>query len=110
MTKDMRIAKEEIFGPIAGVMRVKDLDEAIEVANSVDYGLCASICTSNLTAAHEFVNRVEAGVIKVNKPTIGLELQAPFGGYKNSSSLTFKEQGEVAIEIYTKQKTVYLSF
>ena len=110
VTNDMRIAKEEIFGPIAGVMRFRNLEEAIEVANSVDYGLCASICTSSLTAAHEFISRVEAGVIKVNKPTIGLELQAPFGGYKNSSSLTFKEQGDAAIEIYTKQKTIYLTF
>jgi len=109
VTKDMRIAKEEIFGPVASVMKFKGIEEAIEIANSIDYGLCASVCTDNLNTAHEFINKVEAGLIKVNQPTIGLELHVPFGGYKKSSSSTFKEQCETALDIFTKIKTVYLS-
>ena len=106
----MRIAKEEIFGPVLSVFEVKDVDEAVELANKSDFGLTACICTSNLGSALEFADRVQAGVVKVNRPTVGLELQVPFGGIKKSSSDSFKEQGEEGIDFYTRIKTVYIGY
>jgi aldehyde dehydrogenase (NAD+) len=110
VTPDMRIAQEEIFGPVLAVMHAKDFDEAIELANAIKYGLSASIFTRNLQRAFEFINRVQAGVVKINKPTTGLELHVPFGGYKMSSFGMIKEQGETALDFYTKIKTVYLGY
>ncbi|MEM0305205.1 MAG: aldehyde dehydrogenase family protein [Saccharolobus sp.] len=104
---EMRLFKEEIFGPILSITEAKDLDEAIRLVNSVDYGHTAGIVANDIKAINEFINRVEAGVIKVNKPTIGLELQAPFGGFKSSGATTWKEMGEEALEFYTREKTVY---
>nr|KJR74160.1 MAG: aldehyde dehydrogenase [Thermoproteus sp. AZ2] len=107
VTKDMRIFQEEIFGPVLAVTKAADLDEAIELTNAVEYGHTAGIITRDLRAAREFSARVVAGVIKINKPTIGLELQAPFGGFKASGATTWKEMGEEALEFYTKEKTIY---
>ncbi|RIK39882.1 MAG: aldehyde dehydrogenase family protein [Chloroflexi bacterium] len=104
----MRIAQEEIFGPVIGIIRAKDFDDAIEKANDIGFGLSASIVTNDLQKAFQFANRIEAGVVKINEPTTGLALQAPFGGFKNSSANTFKEQGQAAIEFYTRTKTVYV--
>ena len=104
----MRIAQEEIFGPVIGIIRAKDLDDAIAKANDIPYGLSAGIVTNDLRRAFEFANRIDAGVVKVNEPTTGLALQAPFGGFKNSSANTFKEQGQTAIEFYTRIKTIYM--
>jgi aldehyde dehydrogenase (NAD+) len=105
-----RIAREEIFGPVIGVIAVADLDEAIDVANDSEYGLSAGICTNDMAAAHHFIDRIEAGVVKVNQPTTGLELNMPFGGTKSSSTGTFKEQGRTAVDFYTKTKSVYLRY
>ena len=80
------------------------------LANRTEYGLTACICTSSLSSAIEFANRVEAGVVKVNRTTTGVELQIPFGGMKKSSSDTFKEQGEEAIDFYTRIKAVYVGY
>lgn len=107
---DMRIAREEIFGPVLSVFEVKNVDEAIDLANDSEFGLTACICTSSLSSAMEFADRVQAGVVKVNRPTIGLELQVPFGGIKKSSSDTFKEQGEEGMDFYTRIKTVYVGY
>ena len=107
VTPDMRIFREEIFGPILSVTEAKDLDEAIYLVNAVDYGHTAGIAATDIRAINEFIKRVEVGVIKVNKPTIGLELQAPFGGFKKSGATTWKEMGEEALEFYTREKTVY---
>ena len=104
----MRIAKEEIFGPVVSVLAANNFDHALELANDVEYGLSASIVTNNLEKAHVFVDRIQAGVVKVNRPTTGVMAQAPFGGMKKSSSMTFKEQGKAAIDFYTFTKTVYL--
>jgi aldehyde dehydrogenase (NAD+) len=104
----MRIAQEEIFGPVIGIMRARDFDQAIEYANSISFGLSAGVVTTNLQRAFQFANRIEAGVVKINEPTTGLALQAPFGGFKQSSANTFKEQGQAAIEFYTRTKTVYV--
>jgi aldehyde dehydrogenase (NAD+) len=106
----MRIAQEEIFGPVLALMRASSFDEAIEIANKTEYGLTASIYTSDIRKAFEFIKNVQAGVVKVNKPTTGLEIHVPFGGFKKSSNEMFKEQGEAALDFYTKIKTVYLSF
>jgi aldehyde dehydrogenase (NAD+) len=104
----MRIAQEEIFGPVISIMRARDFDQAIDYANSIGFGLAAGVVTTNLQRAFQFANRIEAGVVKINEPTTGLALQAPFGGFKQSSANTFKEQGQAAIEFYTRTKTIYV--
>ena len=105
-----RLAQEEIFGPVVGVVRARDFEDAVFKANAVGYGLAASVVTGDLHRALSFADRVEAGVVKVNEPTTGLALQAPFGGFKQSSANTFKEQGPAAIDFYTRTKTVYVSY
>jgi len=107
VTTDMKIAQEEIFGPVLSVLTAKNFDDAIEMANNTVYGLSAGLCTTNLTSAFEFADRVQAGVVLINRNTVGAETQIPFGGEKRSSSDTFREQGEEAIDFYTRVKTVY---
>lgn len=104
------VTTDEIFGPVITVLRANDLDEAIQVANDSKYGLAAGICTTSLASAQEFSNRVQAGVVKVNRPTTGLDLNVPFGGVKASSTNTFREQGSVAVDFYTWSKSVYLGW
>lgn len=106
----MRIAQEEIFGPVLAVIRVEDFEEAVTVANDVEFGLSAGIVTNDLNKANLFVNRIQSGVVKVNDITTGLLLNVPFGGFKNSSVNTFKEQGEAAVDFYTRIKSVYLNY
>ncbi|XKH50464.1 aldehyde dehydrogenase family protein [Chryseomicrobium palamuruense] len=101
----MRIANEEIFGPVIALIKVKDVTEAIEVANSTRYGLSASLYTSNIGSALEYIDDIESGMVRVNSESAGVELQAPFGGMKFSSTGA-KEQGEAAKEFYTATKTV----
>lgn len=105
-----RIACEEVFGPVVGIIPVENFDEALTVANSVDVGLSASIVTRDLKKAMTYAERIEAGVVKINQISTGLALQAPFGGVKKSSTDSFKEQGVGAIEFYSKLKTVYLDY
>ena len=105
-----RLAQEEVFGPVIAIVRASDLDDALVKANAVGYGLAASVVTNDLRRALTFVDRIEAGVVKVNEPTTGLALQAPFGGFKHSSANTFKEQGPSAVEFYTRTKTVYVTY
>ena len=105
-----RIACEEVFGPVVGIIPVENFDEALTVANSVDVGLSASIVTRDLKKAMLYAERIEAGVVKINQISTGLALQAPFGGVKKSSTDSFKEQGPGAIEFYSKLKTVYLDY
>jgi aldehyde dehydrogenase (NAD+) len=107
---DMRIACEEVFGPVVAVMAVDNFDEALRVANGIDVGLSASIVTRDLKKAMLYAERIEAGVVKVNQVSTGLALQAPFGGIKKSSTDSFREQGAGAIEFYTKLKTVYVDY
>jgi len=103
----MTIAQEEIFGPVLAIIRVKDFDEAIQVGNDVQFGLSASLFTRNLNRALDYVQQIEAGLIRVNGETAGVEPQAPFGGMKGSSSYS-REQGQAAKEFFTQVKTVYL--
>jgi alpha-ketoglutaric semialdehyde dehydrogenase len=102
-----RIGREEIFGPVLGVMRAGTLEEALEIANSVEFGLSASIFTRDIREAFEFIDEIDAGVVHVNSETAGAEPQVPFGGFKASSSHS-REQGKAAVEFYTQVKTVYL--
>jgi aldehyde dehydrogenase (NAD+) len=104
----MRIAQEEIFGPVIGIIRAASFDDALEKANAIGFGLSAGVVTNDLQRAFQFANGIDAGVVKINEPTTGLALQAPFGGFKHSSANTFKEQGQAAIEFYTRLKTVYV--
>lgn len=103
-------AQEEIFGPVVALLRADELDEAIELADNVRYGLVASIFTKRLDEALEFSRRVQTGVVKVNRPTTGLDLNVPFGGIKDSSSATYREQGTTATDFYTWTKTTYLGW
>ncbi|MHB1307032.1 MAG: aldehyde dehydrogenase family protein [Limisphaerales bacterium] len=106
----MKIACEEVFGPVVAVIGVEDFDEALRIANGVDVGLSASIVTRDFKKAMIYAERIEAGVVKVNQISTGLALQAPFGGVKKSSTDSFKEQGAGAIDFYSKLKTVYLDY
>ena len=105
---DSRLAQEEVFGPVLAAVPVGGFEEALEVANDVRYGLVASICTNRLDRAKEFAARADAGMVKVNQTT-GFEKQFPFGGWKDSSTTTYREQGRDALDFYTKEKTVYVS-
>lgn len=107
---DMQIMQEEVFGPFVGVMPVSDLDEAIEISNDVEFGLSAGIITENHAEANRYVDEVDFGVIKINEATTGLELHVPFGGLNASSSETYREQGDQAIEFYTIIKTIYENY
>ncbi|MDB4039213.1 aldehyde dehydrogenase family protein [Planktomarina temperata] len=107
-TNDMRIAREEIFGPVATMIRVKDYDAALDVANDTDFGLSAGIATTSLKHATHFKNNAEAGMVMVNLPTAGVDFHVPFGGRK-ASSFGPREQGRYATEFYTTVKTAYTS-
>ncbi|MDA8313107.1 MAG: aldehyde dehydrogenase family protein [Actinomycetota bacterium] len=102
------IVRNEVFGPVVVVLEVPGLDAAIDAVNQSRYGLTAGICTRDLASAQEFAARAHVGVVKVNRPTTGLDLNVPFGGVKDSSSNTFREQGMGAVDFFTWSKTVYL--
>ncbi|HEY8743566.1 MAG TPA: aldehyde dehydrogenase family protein, partial [Chloroflexota bacterium] len=108
VTPAMKIAQEEIFGPVLGIMRAGNMDEAIAMANDVRFGLSASIFTRDINRVLRFATSVEAGMIRVNGETAGVEPQAPFGGMKASSSHS-REQGRAALEFFTSVKTVSFS-
>ena len=107
VVSDMRIAQEEVFGPVLSILSVSDFEEAIRVANDVEYGLSASLFTSDMASARRFTEEIEAGVVKINGTTTGSQIQMPFGGMKASSSETQKELGHRAYEFYTHKKAVY---
>ena len=104
---DMAIAQEEIFGPVIALIRAGNLEEAIQIANDTKYGLCASLFTTNIGSVLEFIDEIEAGLVRVNAESAGVELQAPFGGMKASSTGS-REQGEAAKEFYTAIKTIFI--
>jgi aldehyde dehydrogenase (NAD+) len=105
-TNQMRINREEIFGPVATVIRTRDYDEALAVANDTPYGLSAGICTTSLKHASHYKRNAEAGLVMVNLPTAGVDYHVPFGGRKGSSYGP-REQGCYAAEFYTTVKTAY---
>ncbi len=102
----MRIAREEIFGPVASVIRARDYEEAKAIANDTDFGLSSGICTTSLKHASDFKRNSEAGMVTVNLPTAGVDYHVPFGGRK-ASSYGPREQGRYAVEFYTSVKTSY---
>jgi aldehyde dehydrogenase (NAD+) len=104
----MQINREEIFGPVASVIRVRDYDEALAVANDTDFGLAAGICTTSLKHARHFQANSQAGLVMINLPTAGLDYHVAFGGRK-ASSYGPREQGRYAAEFYTTVKTTYIS-
>ena len=104
---EMRIAQEEVFGPVLAILEVSDFDEAVDVASGVDFGLSASIYTADMALSRRFTEDIEAGVVKVNGTTTGSQIQLPFGGMKASSSEQKKEMGQRAYEFYTHEKVVY---
>jgi aldehyde dehydrogenase (NAD+) len=105
-TNTMRIAREEIFGPVAAVLRVKDYDEALAVANDTEFGLASGIVTTSLKYASHFKRHAQAGMVMVNVPTAGVDYHVPFGGRKGSSYGS-REQGRYAAEFFTTVKTAY---
>jgi aldehyde dehydrogenase (NAD+) len=107
-TPQMRINREEIFGPVASVIRVKDYDEALAVANDTPFGLSSGIATGSLKHAEHFKRNSAAGMVMVNLPTAGVDYHVPFGGRKGSSYGP-REQGRYAVEFYTTVKTSYVS-
>jgi len=109
VTPEMTIAREEIFGPVLAVMRARDFEDAMRIANGIPFGLSASIQSSNLSRVFEFIYRMEAGLLTVNLPSAGVEYQLPFGGTKESS-FGPKEQGPAALDFYSDYKTVYLKY
>ncbi len=109
VTSQMRIAQEEVFGPVLALMVAEDFDDAMRLANDVRFGLSASIVSRDLTRVHKFINRIEAGLITVNLPTAGVEYQLPFGGTKESS-FGMREQGPQALDFYSESRTVYLKY
>ena len=105
-TNDMQINREEIFGPVATIIKASDYDDALAIANDTDFGLSAGICTSSLKYASQFKHDSKAGIVAVNLPTAGVDYHVPFGGTKGSSYGS-REQGSYAKEFYTVVKTIY---
>ena len=105
----MRIAQEEIFGPVLTVFKAQDLDDAVEIANSVQFGLSSSIYTRDIPKAYQYINTVETGMVHVNAPTLGGEVHLPFGGMK-SSGVGQREQGTEAVDFFSEIITVYIDY
>jgi aldehyde dehydrogenase (NAD+) len=103
------LATEEVFGPVIGFERVDGLADALESANAVRFGLSAAICTRDMAAAQRFASEIEAGMVRVNRPTVGAAFNAPFGGVKQSGTGTHKEQlGPTVMDFYTVSRTVWM--
>lgn len=105
----MRIAQEEIFGPVVALIPIEDLEQAIDVANGVVYGLSASIYTSDVSKAHRAMRDLHTGIVYVNAPTIGAEIHLPFGGTKATGN-GHREAGTAALEFYSEWKTLYIDY
>ena len=104
----MRINREEVFGPVASVIRAKNYDEALASANDTEFGLSPASATTSLKYATHFKRHAQAGMVMVNLPTAGVDYHVPFGGRKGSSYGP-REQGRYAAEFYTTVKTAYTS-
>jgi aldehyde dehydrogenase (NAD+) len=106
---NMRIAQEEIFGPVLTVFKAADLEEAVSITNNVKFGLSSSIYTMDIPQAFRYIDTVETGIVHVNSPTLGGEVHLPFGGMKESGVGT-REQGTEAINFFTEPVTVYIDY
>jgi aldehyde dehydrogenase (NAD+) len=107
ISHDDPAVRDEIFGPVIAALEVPDYESGLAAINDSRYGLTAGICTDSLARSTDFAQRAQAGVIKINRPTAGLDLNVPFGGVKDSSTNTFREQGRTALDFFTWGKTVY---
>ena len=105
----MKLAREELFGPVLAIISVANFEEAIQVANAVDYGLSSSVYTRDIQQVMQYADRVETGMLHVNSPTVGGEAQAPFGGVK-STGLGGREMGSTGPEFFCEIKTVYIDY
>jgi alpha-ketoglutaric semialdehyde dehydrogenase len=108
VTQDMRIAQEEIFGPVVAVIEIDGYEDAIAKANDTPYGLSAALVTQNIDYIQRFPLDIQAGTVKVNRTTTGNLVNAPFGGLKQSSTSTFRESGRAGLDFFTQSKTVYV--
>ncbi|HPB32809.1 MAG TPA: aldehyde dehydrogenase family protein [Candidatus Sumerlaeota bacterium] len=109
VTRNMRIAREEIFGPVVSIIRVKDFEEAIDVLNDTEYGLSSSIYTRNVNLAFRAIRDIEAGITYVNGPTIGAEIQLPFGGLKNTGN-GHRESSHTVLDTFSEWKSIYVDY
>jgi aldehyde dehydrogenase (NAD+) len=105
----MRIAREEIFGPVVSVMRCRSLDEAVQIGNDVEYGLSASIYTQDINRAFSAMRDLYTGIFYVNAPTIGAEVHLPFGGTKHTGN-GHREAGTAALDVFSEWKSIYVDF
>jgi aldehyde dehydrogenase (NAD+) len=105
----MRIFKEEIFGPVLSVSAANNLEEALKIANSVEYGLTTSIFTQDIDTIMRFIDEVETGMVHVNEPTIGGEAQLPFGGVK-ATGVGEREMSDEGLHFFTELKTVFINY
>ena len=108
-TPRMRIAQEEIFGPVVAVMPIESFEQALEIANDVPYGLSASIYTQDVNRAFVAMRDLHTGIVYVNAPTIGAEIHLPFGGTKNTGN-GHREAGTAALDFYSEWKTLYVDY
>ena len=109
MRLGMRIAQEEIFGPVTGIIEVDSLDEAIAAANQTRYGLSLSLYTNDVNRAFRAMQELEAGIVYINLPTSGAEIQLPFGGVKQTGN-GHREAGWMAMDYCTEWKSVYVNY
>jgi aldehyde dehydrogenase (NAD+) len=105
----MVIAQEEIFGPVLSVIRAKNFDQAVEAANSVRFGLSASLYSNDSAKIFRFIDKAEVGIVRINSPTVGGEAHLPFGGMK-ATGVGTREQGSVVMDFYTELKVVYVDY
>jgi acyl-CoA reductase-like NAD-dependent aldehyde dehydrogenase len=105
----MRIAQEEIFGPVTAIIPVDSFEEAIEVANGTDYGLSLSMYTNDVSRAFTAMQEFESGIVYINAPTIGAEIQLPFGGVKQTGN-GHREAGIAGIDQFTEWKAIYVDY
>jgi len=109
VTRSMRIAREEIFGPVVAILRIGSLEEAVDVLNDTNYGLSSSIYTRDVNAAFRAIRDIEAGITYVNGPTIGAEVQLPFGGVKETGN-GHREASHTVLDTYTEWKSIYVDY
>jgi alpha-ketoglutaric semialdehyde dehydrogenase len=109
VTPEMRIFKEEVFGPVLSIATIKDLDQGIEYANSVEFGLTASLYSRDVNNAMRFIEGIETGMVHINEPTVGGEAQLPFGGIKNTG-VGDREMSSDGLNFFTEQKTVFINY
>ena len=104
----MRIAREEVFGPVVALMEFSTFEEAVEIANSIDYGLSTSLYTRDVNRAFTAMRDLEAGITYINAPTIGAEVHLPFGGVKHTGN--GHREGLGALDFFTTWKAVYVDY